>query len=454
VLELSVSKRRGGLLPAAARTDSLPMPDTESPDEPTPNAALRALPPYVFSALDELKAEARAHRRAFVDLGIGSPDRATPAPIIDAMQRAVSDPTTHGYPPFRGDSRFQAAAAGFMRYRFGVAVEPEDVVAVAGAKEGLAHLIMAYCGPGDLALVPAIHYPVYSRAALLNGAAVHIVPMPADSGYLADFESVPDDVARSAKLLILNYPNNPTGAVASLEYFERAVRFCRQHQIVLVSDLAYSELTFDRYVAPSVLQVPGAADVAVEFHSCSKSFNMAGFRIGFAVGNARILDGLASYRTNMGYGAPTAVQRAAAHAFVHHNSLTAPIVAEYNARRDAVTTTLKRAGWGVTPPLGAIYYWLPIPAGYNDWAWVQACLDQARVVITPGHAFGPGGVGYFRLSLVRDVDPLCDAVQRITALAPPPGKGRARGEVRRKTPDPRRQAETRAPRTTRRSGEH
>lgn len=433
------------------------MADLNPPKETSPTATLRSLPPYVFAALDELKAEARAHRRAFVDLGIGSPDRPTPLPIVEAMQRAVADPTTHPYPQFRGDSRFQAAAAGFMRYRFGVLVEPEEVVAVAGAKEGIAQLAMAYCGPGDLALVPEIHYPVYSRAVLLNGASVHLVPMRAESGYLADFESVPADIARAAKLLILNYPNNPTGAVVSLEYFERAVRFCRQHGILLVSDLAYSELTFDGYVAPSVLQVSGASDVSVEFHSCSKSFCMAGFRIGFAVGNPRALDALDAYRTNIGYGAPTAVQRAAAHAFVHHRALTAPIVAEYQARRDAVTATLRRASWTVTPPLGAMYYWLRIPGGYNEWAWVQACLDQARVVITPGHAFGAGAAGYFRISLVREIDALCDAIQRVTALAPPPSTKatRSRADVRRKTPEPRRiSPEPRAPRTTRRSGEH
>jgi LL-diaminopimelate aminotransferase len=433
------------------------MPDLNVPNELTPTSTLQALPPYVFAALDELKAEARAHRRAFVDLGIGSPDRPTPAPIIDALQRAAADPTTHPYPQFRGDSRFQAAAAGFMRFRFGVEVEPDEIVAVAGAKEGLAQLIMAYCGPGDLALVPAIHYPVYSRAALLNGASVHLVPMRAESGYLVDFESVPADVVQAAKLLILNYPNNPTGAVASLEYFERAVRFCKRHGLLLISDLAYSELTFDGHVAPSVLQVPGASDVAVEFHSCSKSFCMAGFRIGFAVGSVRALDVLAAYRTNIGYGAPTVVQRAAAHAFVHYRALTAPILAEYEARRDAVTATLKRANWTGVPPLGAIYYWLRIPGGYNDWAWVQACLDQARVVITPGHAFGSGAAGYFRISLVREIDPLCDAVQRIAALAPPPSTKptRQRSDVRRKTPEGRRlTSEPRTPRTTRRSGEH
>jgi aspartate/methionine/tyrosine aminotransferase len=184
---------------------------------------------------------------------------------------------------------------------------------------------------------------------------------------------------------------------------------------------------------------------------------MAGFRIGFAVGNATALDGLAAYRTNMGYGASTAVQRAAAHAFIHHRALTAPIVAEYQARRNAVVTTLKRAGWPVTPPLGAMYAWLRIPPGYNEWAWVQACLDQARVVIAPGYAFGAGGAGHFRLALVREIDGLCDAVQRIAALAPPANAkhARSRAETRRKTPEARRiSQETRTPRTTRRSGEH
>jgi LL-diaminopimelate aminotransferase len=427
-------------------TDCFRMPETDS-ERPEPTATLRALPPYVFAALDELKAEARAHRRAFVDLGIGSPDRATPTPIIDALQRAVADPTTHGYPKFRGDTRFQAAAAGFMRYRFGVTVEPDDVIAVAGAKEGIANLIATYCGPGDLALVPAIHYPVYSRAPLLNGASVYLVPMGPETEYLVDFESVPEDVARAAKILILNYPNNPTGAVATLEYFERAVQFCRKNDIILVSDLAYSELTYDRVEAPSVLQVPKAADVAVEFHSCSKSFNMAGFRIGFAVGNGRVLDALASYRNNIGYGAATSVQRAAAHAFIQHQALTGPILAEYQARRDAVAETLRRGGWHSPPPAGAIYYWLRIPSGYNDWAWVQACLDQARVVITPGHAFGAAGSGFFRVSLVREIDPLCDAIQRVTALAPlsTPKSARSRAETRRKTPESRRQ--TSEPRT-------
>lgn len=427
-------------------------------DDPVQTATLRALPPYVFAALDELKADARAQRRAFVDLGMGSPDRPTPSVIIEAMERAVADPTTHGYPLFRGDPRFQTAVAGFMRYRFGVSVEPTDVIALGGAKEGLAQLIMAFCGPGDLALVPSIHYPVYARAALLNGAGVHLIPMRAESGYLADFESVPADVLLSAKLLVLNYPNNPTGAVASLEYFERAVHFCRNHNLLLVSDLAYSEFTFNGYVAPSVLQVPGATDVAIEFHSCSKSFNMAGFRVGFAVGNPRAIEGLVAYRSNMGYGAQIAAQRAAAYAFSHHQALTAPIVAEYQARRDALRTTLKRAGWVVAPPLAAMYYWLRIPRGYNEWAWVQVCLDQARVVITPGHAFGSGGAGYFRISMVREVEALCDAVQRVTALAPPYTEkppSRARGEGRRKTPDGRRQSpEPRTPRPTRRSGEH
>jgi LL-diaminopimelate aminotransferase len=413
-------------------------PSTSIMNDPAQTPSLRSLPPYVFAALDELKAEARAHRRAFVDLGIGSPDRPASPVVIEAMQRAVADPTTHGYPQFRGDLRFQDAVATYMRDRFGVSVDAPEVTAVAGAKEGIAQLIMAFCGPGDVALIPSIHYPVYARATLLNGAEVHLLRMRADTGFLADFESIPEDVLRSAKLLILNYPNNPTGAVASLDYFAHAVDFCRKHGLLLVSDLAYSELTFDGYVAPSVLQIPGASDVAIEFHSCSKSFNMAGFRIGFAVGSSRALAGLTAYRTNMGYGAPTAVQRGAAFALAHHRALTGPMVAEYQVRRDAVVTVLRRAGWTITPPLAAMYLWLRIPHGYTEWAWVQACLDQARVVVVPGTAFGRGGAGYFRISLVRDSLTLTDAVSRVTSLALPPSdkmEPRMRAEPRRKTPE-------------------
>ena len=356
---------------------------------PDRTPALAQLPAYVFAALDELKAAARARGQSFVDLGIGSPDQPTPPPVIAALQRAAADPSLHGYPPFRGAPGFLAAVSAFMAQRFGAAIDAErEVVAVSGSKEGIAQLLAAYCGPGDVALVPAVHYPVYLRAPLLNGAAVHLLPTPAPS-FLPDLDGVPAAVLARAKVLVVNYPNNPTGAVADRAFLARAVAFARRHGLLLVSDLAYSELTFDGYAAPSVFEVDGAREVAVELHSCSKTFNMAGLRIGFAAGNATALEALLAYRTNVGYGTPSIAQLAGAAALADYRALARPIAREYQARRDAVYGALAEAGWAAAPPRAAMYAWLPVPAGYDEWAWVRAVLDEARVVVTPGSAFGP-----------------------------------------------------------------
>lgn len=384
---------------------------------PAPTPALTQLPAYVFAALDELKAAARARGRAYVDLGIGSPDQPTPPAVIAALQQAAADPSLHGYPPFRGVPRFLEAVSAFMRARFGVAVDPaREAVAVSGSKEGIAQLLAAHCGPGDVALVPAVHYPVFMRAPLLNGAAVHLVPTPAP-GFLPDLDAVPAAVLARAKVLVVNYPNNPTGAVADREFLARAVAFARRHRLLLVSDLAYSELTYDGYVAPSVFEVEGARDVAVELHSCSKTFNMAGLRIGFAVGNERVLDALLAYRSNVGYGTPSVAQLAGARALADYQALARPIAAEYQARRDAVYAALAAAGWAATPPRAAMYAWQAVPAGFDEWGWVRAALDDAGVVVTPGSAFGPGGAGYFRISLVQPAPALAAAVTRLAGVA-------------------------------------
>ena len=390
---------------------------TSSPpsDVARPNRSLASLPPYVFAELERLKADARKRGASFVDLGIGSPDRPTPPPVINALQKAAADPSIHGYPPFRGTSRFLESIARFMYSRFGVTVEADrEALALAGAKEGIAQLIAATVSSGETVLVPEIFYPVYARAAQLAGACVHWVPMRESTGFLADFDDVPADVLRCARMLIVNYPNNPTGAVAERHYFERAVEFAREHNLLLLSDLAYSELTYDGFIAPSALEVPGAKDVTIEFHSCSKSFNMAGLRVGFAVGGSRLIDALAAYRTNVGYGAPSAVQHAAAYALDHHNLLSAAVADGYLARRDAVVRTVRRAGRPMQGARGAMYLWLPVPAGVDDWTFVRAMLDDAQVVVTPGSAFGPGGAGYYRLSLVAEPPVLEIAVSRMS----------------------------------------
>ena len=378
--------------------------------------ALDSLPPYVFAELDRLKADARQRRVTFDDLGIGSPDRPTPSSIIEAMQRAAADPATHGYPPFRGVPMYLESVARFMKRRFDVRVDAaSEVHALAGAKEGIAQLITATAGSGDVVLVPEIYYPVYARASLLAGAEVHFVPMRASTGFLVDFDAIPASVLRRSRILIVNYPNNPTGAVAEREYFERAVAFAHQHGLILVSDLAYSQITFDGFVAPSALEIPGAKDVTIEFHSCSKSFNMAGVRVGFAVGGRSLIDALAAYRTNVGYGAPWVGQFGAAHAFDNFSELSAPVAATYRARRDAITSVMHRLGERVEPPRGAMYLWHRVPKGVDDWSFVHAMVEDAKVMVAPGSAFGPGGTGYFRLSYVAEPHVLEAAMERIGA---------------------------------------
>jgi LL-diaminopimelate aminotransferase len=378
---------------------------------PKQTDALRRLPPYVFAELDRLKADARKTRADLLDLGIGSPDMPMGPGIVEALSAAAHQATAHGYPPFRGVPAYFESIQRFMHGRFGVEVEPaREMVALSGAKEGLAQLMMAMCGPGD---VPAIYYPVYARATWLTGAEVSWVPMRARDGFELDLEAIPVEDARRAKLLIVNYPNNPTGARVELEFYERAVEFARRHDVLLVSDLAYSEITFDGTPAPSALEVAGAKDVTIEFHSFSKTFSMAGLRIGFALGNVEAVEALAAYRTNVGYGTPTVVQQAAAYALDHRETLVPPKVQAYRARRDAMIAAFGTAGWQVTPPHASMYLWLPVPDGVDDWTWVKTLMAEDGIVVTPGVAFGDGGKGYFRVSLVRDADTLAAAATQI-----------------------------------------
>lgn len=379
-------------------------------------ATLRSLPPYVFAELDRLKADARARGATLVDLGIGSPDLPMAPAVIDALAAAAAEPGIQGYPPFLGAPRFFDAIGRFMARRFGVTVDaPNEALALSGAKEGIAGIIAALCGPGDVVLVPEIYYPVYARAAWLVGAEVRWMPMRADTGFVLDLDAIPAAEARRAKLMIVNYPNNPTGARVDRAFYDRAVAFAKRHDLLLVSDAAYSELTFDGSPAPSALQCDPAREVTLEFHSCSKTFSMAGLRIGFVVGNARAIDALAAYRSNIGYGTATAVQHAAAYALDHHEELVPPKVAAYRSRRDAMANAFRAAGWDVAVPEATMYLWLPVPEGVDDWDWVKALIDRDGVVVTPGVAFGDGGRGFFRISLVRDEATLAAAAARIAA---------------------------------------
>jgi len=379
-----------------------------------PSRRLTDLPTYVFAWLDELKAEALAGGADLIDLGMGNPDQPTPKPIVDAIATAYADPRTHGYPPFRGTKQFRRAAAAFMKRRFDVSVDAEhEVVCLSGAKEGIAHATMAFADESTVTLVPDIYYPVHGRATGLIGGETYLMHLAPERGFLPDFSTIPADVLRRARVMVLNYPHNPTGAVAPLEMFEEAVALCRRHGILLISDLAYSELTFDGRVAPSALEVPGAKDVVLEFHSFSKTFNMAGSRIAFAVGGRDLIDALHGVRTNMGYGTPAPIQAGAAYALDHIEALEGPIVERYRERRDALLAGFRSLGWRIEPPHATMFVWLPIPHGYGAQEWTRLLIDRAGVVVTPGNAFGPGGEHFFRLSLIGDAPLLNQAIDRL-----------------------------------------
>jgi LL-diaminopimelate aminotransferase len=377
---------------------------------------LAAIPPYVFWELDARRAALRATGRSFIDVGIGSPDLPIAPVVVQAMQRAAAEPALSGYPHFRGHPAYFEAITQYMQSRFGLSIDPsQQLIALAGSKEGLAELVLATVNPGDVVLIPAIYYPVYARAPQLAGAIPVCVPLLAD-GRL-DLEAIAPDDLRRARMLIVNYPCNPTTTAVDISEYERLVEFARRHTLLLVSDLAYAELSFEGPAVPSVLQVPGAADVAVELHTASKSFSMAGVRIAFMVGNASAIATLDQYRANIGYGVSTLAQRTGAAAFTHWRDIVPGVVAEYRRRRDALVSALTTHGWPAKAPSATMYLWLRVPAGYTDWDWVDALMQGPGVVVTPGSAFGEGGRGYFRVSLVQPPDVLAEAAARIASVS-------------------------------------
>jgi LL-diaminopimelate aminotransferase len=379
-------------------------------------STLAAIPPYVFYELDARRSRQRAAGKSLIDVGIGSPDGPIPDVVIEAMQRTAADRALSGYPSFRAHPAFTAAVSAYLHARFGVTIDPvAELLALAGSKEGIAELILSHTNPGDVVLMPEVYYPVYARATLLAGAVPVFVPFLPD-GRL-DLDAVaPANLAR-ARVLIVNYPGNPTTATITLEDCAHLVAFAERHALLLISDLAYSELSFDGYRVPSVLEVPGALRVAVEMHTCSKSFNMAGVRIAYVAGKREALAQLDAYRSNIGYGVSTLAQMAGAAAFTHHEAIVPPIVAEYRVRRDALVGAMHAGGWQVHAPKATMYLWLPVPAGYDDWGWVDALMEGPGVVVTPGIAFGEAGRGRFRVSLVQPSDVLTKAAAAITAIA-------------------------------------
>lgn len=381
---------------------------------PQPIANLGKLPPYLFAELDRKIAQAKAKGVDVISLGVGDPDLPTPAPIVKALQDAVADPSTHNYSSYTGTDEFRRAAADWMQGRFGVEIDPSDeVVALIGSKEGLAHLILAYIEEGDVTLYPSPAYPVYRNFTLLCGGEPVAMPLLPENDFLPDLEAIPEDTAKRAKLLFLNYPNNPTGAIAPKSFIKKAIEFCTRHDILLCHDNAYSEMTFDGYKAPSFLSVPGAKDVCIEMFSTSKMYNMTGWRIGFATGNTAALKALGTVKDNTDSSAFKAIQRAAAEGFKHSDDLTKGLNDIYGRRRQIFIEGLNKLGWNFHPPAATFYLWIPVPSPFTSEDFAALLLEKCGIVVPPGSAYGPEGEGFFRVALTAPEERLKEALSRM-----------------------------------------
>ncbi|HEY9817902.1 MAG TPA: aspartate aminotransferase [Candidatus Obscuribacterales bacterium] len=377
---------------------------------------LSALPPYVFARLDELKAKAREQGLDLIDLGMGNPDGPTPQPVVEAAMAALQDVSNHGYPPFEGTASFRRAITDWYYRRYNVELDPDgEALPLLGSKEGLTHLAIAYVNPGDLVLVPNPAYPAHFRGPLIAGGKVHSLMLSAENNWLIDISAIPEEVARQAKILYFNYPSNPTAATAPREFFEEIVAFARHYEILLVHDLCYAELAFDGYQPTSLLEIPGAKDLGVEFHTLSKTYNMAGWRVGFVVGNRHVIQGLRTLKTNLDYGIFAALQRAAETALQLPDIYLEEVQTRYRTRRDFLIAGLGKLGWSVPKTKGTMYLWVPCPPGIGSTDFALSVLQQTGVVVTPGNAFGSGGEGYVRISLIAECDRLQEALDRFAA---------------------------------------
>jgi len=376
---------------------------------------IETLPPYLFAELDRKLAAKRAEGVDVISLGVGDPDMPTPPHIVEALQEAADDPSTHRYPSYYGSLEFRTSVAAWYGRRFGVEIDPEtEIMALIGSKEGIGHVAFAFLDPGDEALIPDPGYPVYGVSTRLAGGIPVSLPMPAENGFLPDLDAT--SVSGHTKALWLNFPANPTAAVADLGTFERAVAFAREHDLLLLHDAAYSEITFDGYVAPSPLQVPGAKGVTLEFGSASKSHNMTGWRIGWVVGSFEAIRALGIVKTNLDSGQFTAIQRAAIAALEGPEEHLDRLRAIYQGRRDFVIETLNGLGWSLKPPLGSCYVWAPVPEGHTSTSFVDRLLDETGVFVAPGSGYGKRGEGFVRFSLTVPDDRLAEAMDRLSKV--------------------------------------
>ncbi|HEX8977995.1 MAG TPA: LL-diaminopimelate aminotransferase [Solirubrobacteraceae bacterium] len=384
-----------------------------------PSKRLDQIAPYMFAQLERKVAAKKAAGVDVISLGIGDPDTPTYAPIVAAAQRAVADPSTHTYPTNRGLLAFREAVAAFYARRFGVSIDPEtEVMPAIGAKECIFNLNLAFLDPGDVALASDPGYPVYTGGPLLAGGEPYLMGLSPERGFAPDFDAIPAETLERARLMFINYPNNPTGAIAPDGVFEQAIALARRNDLLVVHDNAYSETTFEGYVAPSFLATPGAKEVGVEVFSLSKGYNMTGWRCAAIVGNAEAIAEYWRLKSNVDSGLFEAVQLAGAAALAPEvDAEVKAMNAIYQRRRDLVCEALAAAGVKVTPPKGTIYIWAPIPSGFASAAeYCEHVLEATGVIISPGGAYGPNGEGFFRISLTTPDDRLLEAVRRLSAL--------------------------------------
>lgn len=382
-----------------------------------PPERLKKLPPYLFVEVDRRKRELLAKGKDVIDLGVGDPDLPSHDFVIEELARMARIPKNHRYALDAGLPELREAFQHWFQNRFRVKLDPsEEIFPLIGSKEGLAHLPLAVLNPGDVSLVPDPCYPVYKSATHLAGGIPHLMPLLESKDFLPDYSLIEPEVLEKAKLLFLNYPNNPTSACATKEFFAQSVKFAKEHGILLAQDAAYSEVTFDSYVAPSILEIEGAKEVAIEFHSLSKTYNMTGWRIGFAVGNREAIRLLAKVKANVDSGIFQAIQLAGKCALEKGKSALDGTLEIYKKRRDLFVNGLNRLGWRLPMPKGTFYVWIPVPPGYTSQELALKFLEEAQIVVTPGNGFGPNGEGYIRVSLTISEKRLEEALKRIEGI--------------------------------------
>ncbi len=378
---------------------------------------LKQLPPYLFAELDRKKAEVEARGIDVIDLGVGDPDQPTPQNIIDKLTEAAQNPGHHRYPSYSGLNDFREAVSRWYKKRAGVDLDPlKEVVSLIGSKEGIAHIPLAFINPGDVVLVPSPAYPVYKISTLFAGGTPYEMPLLKENDFLPDLDAIRGDMLAKAKMMFLNYPNNPTAGLATEDFFKRVVAFADKHNILICHDFAYSEMAFDGYNPPSFLETPGAMEVGMEFHSLSKTYNMTGWRIGFAAGNGEIISGLGQIKSNIDSGIFEAIQVAGIEAMREDAAWLDKMQSLYAERRDVLMVGLQKMGIQARSPKATFYVWAEVPKGYDSSGFAGHLLENAGIVSTPGNGFGDPGEGYFRMALTVSKERIQEAVDRMAEV--------------------------------------